>query len=48
MQRKKILQIAMRLTESIVEILKEEFEDDKKKVKDRNARKHKEVVKRSR
>jgi hypothetical protein len=43
MERKKIIRIAMRLTESIIEILKEEFGDDDKKVSKRNANKQKKI-----
>jgi hypothetical protein len=46
MERKKLIQIGVRLTEAIVEILKEELSDDKK-VKVKNARKQKTVVKRN-
>ena len=46
MERRKMIRIAMRLTEAIIEILKEELSDDKK-VKVKNARKQKTNVKRS-
>ena len=46
MESKKLIRIGMKLTEAIVEILKEELSDDKK-VKVRNARKQKTVVKRN-
>ena len=46
MERKKLIQIGVRLTEAIVEILKEELSDDKK-VKVKTARKQKTVVKRN-
>ena len=46
MESKKLIRIGMRLTESIIEILKEELSDDKK-VKVKNARKQKTNVKRS-
>lgn len=46
MESKKLIRIGMRLTESIIEILKEELSDDKK-VKVKNARKQKTVVKRN-
>ena len=46
MESKKLIRIGMRLTEAIVEILKEEFSDEKK-VKVKNARKQKTVVKRN-
>jgi hypothetical protein len=46
MESKKLIRIGMRLTEAIVEILKEELSDEKK-VKVRNARKQKTVVKRN-
>lgn len=46
MERKKLIQIGVRLTEAIVEILKEELSDEKK-VKVKNARKQKTVVKRN-
>lgn len=47
MESKKMIRIAMRLTEAIIEILKEEFGDDEKKVKVKDAGKHKKMVKRS-
>lgn len=46
MESKKLIQIGVRLTEAIVEILKEELSDDKK-VKVKNARKQKTLVKRN-
>jgi hypothetical protein len=46
MESKKLIRIGVRLTEAIVEILKEELSDDKK-VKVKNARKQKTVVKRN-
>ena len=46
MESKKLIRIGMRLTEAIVEILKEELSDDKK-VKVKNARKQKTMVKRN-
>jgi len=46
MESKKLIRIGMRLTEAIIEILKEELSDDKK-VKVKNARKQKTVVKRN-
>lgn len=46
MESKKLIQIGVRLTEAIVEILKEELSDEKK-VKVKNARKQKTVVKRN-
>ncbi len=46
MESKKLIRIGMRLTEAIVEILKEELSDEKK-VKVMNARKQKTNVKRS-
>ncbi len=46
MESKKLIRIGMKLTEAIVEILKEELRDDKK-VKVKNARKQKTVVKRN-
>ena len=46
MESKKLIRIGMRLTEAIVEILKEELSDDKK-VKVKNAHKQKTVVKRN-
>jgi len=46
MESKKLIRIGMRLTEAIVEILKEELSDEKK-VKVRNASKQKTVVKRN-
>ncbi len=46
MESKKLIRIGMRLTEAIVEILKEELSDEKK-VKVKNARKQKTVVKRN-
>jgi len=46
MESKKLIRIGMRLTEAIVEILKEELNDDKK-VKVKNARRQKKVVKRN-
>jgi hypothetical protein len=46
MESKKLIRIGMKLTEAIVEILKEELSDDKK-VKVKNARKQKTVVKRN-
>jgi hypothetical protein len=46
MESKKLIRIGMRLTEAIVEILKEELSDDKK-VKVKNARKQKTLVKRN-
>jgi hypothetical protein len=46
MESKKLIRIGMRLTEAIIEILKEELSDDKK-VKGMNARKQKTVVKRN-
>ena len=45
MENRRIIRIAMRLTESIIEILKEEFGDDEKKAKVKNAGKHKKMVK---
>lgn len=41
-----MIRIAMRLTEAIIDILKEELGDDKK-VKGKNARKQKTLVKRN-
>jgi hypothetical protein len=46
MESKKLIRIGMKLTEAIVEILKEELSDEKK-VKVKNARKQKTVVKRN-
>jgi len=46
MESKKVIRIGMRLTEAIVEILKEELSDDKK-VKVKNARRQKKMVKRN-
>ena len=46
MESKKLIRIGMKLTEAIVEILKEELSDDKK-VKGKNARKQKTNVKES-
>ena len=46
MESKKLIRIGVRLTEAIIEILKEELSDDKK-VKGKNARKQKKVVKRN-
>jgi hypothetical protein len=46
MESKKLIRIGMKLTEAIVEILKEELSDEKK-VKGKNARKQKTVVKRN-
>jgi len=46
MESKKLIRIGMRLTEAIIEILKEELSVDKK-VKVKNARKQKTVVKRN-
>lgn len=46
MESKKLIRIGMKLTEAIVEILKEELSDEKK-VKVNNARKQKTVVKRN-
>jgi hypothetical protein len=46
MESKKMIRIAMRLSEAIVEILKEEFGEDKK-VKENNARRKKKMVKRN-
>ncbi len=46
MESKKLIRIGMKLTEAIVEILKEEL-SDAKKVKVKNARKQKTVVKRN-
>ena len=46
MESKKLIRIGMRLTEAIVDILKEELSDDKK-VKVKNVRKQKTNVKRS-
>ena len=46
MESKKLIRIGMKLTEAIVEILKEELSDDKK-VKGKNASKQKTVVKRN-
>ena len=45
MESKKLLKIGMKLTEAIIEILKEEFSDDKK-VKVKNASKQKTMDKR--
>ena len=45
MESKKMIRIAMRLTESIIEILKEEFGDDEKKVSKRNADRQKKLKK---
>ena len=46
MERKKLIRIGMRLTESIIEILKEELGDDKKgRSRDENKERH---VKRNR
>ena len=41
MESKQTIRIAMKITESIIEILKEEFGNDEKKVRKRNANKHK-------
>ena len=46
MESKKLIRIGMLLTESIIEILKEELSDDKK-AKVKNERKKKTVVKRN-
>lgn len=46
MESKRMIRIAMRLTEAIVEILKEEFGEDKK-VKGNNERRKKKMVKRN-
>jgi len=46
MESKKLIRIGMKLTEAIVEILKEELSDEKK-LKVKNARKQKTVVKRN-
>jgi hypothetical protein len=46
MESKKLIRIGMKLTEAIVEILKEELNDEKK-VKVKNARKQETVVKRN-
>lgn len=46
MESKKMIRIAMRLTEAIIEILKEEFGEDKK-AKGNNARRKKKMVKRN-
>ncbi|MBK9099485.1 MAG: hypothetical protein IPM14_15500 [bacterium] len=46
MESKKMIRIAMRLTESIIEILKEEFGDDKKGRR-KNAQRKKSLVKKS-
>ncbi len=46
MESKKLIRIGVRLTEAIIEILKEELNEDKK-VKGKNARKQKKVVKRN-
>ena len=46
MESKKMIRIAMRLTESIIEILKEEFGDDEKGRR-KNAHRKKTLVKRS-
>jgi len=48
MESKKLIRLGMRLTEAIIEILKEEISHDEKKVKVKNAGKHKKVVKASR
>jgi len=46
MESKKLIRIGIRLTEAIIEILKEELSDDKN-VKGKNARKQKTVAKRN-
>lgn len=46
MERRQMIRIGMRITEAIIEILKEEL-GDKKKEKVSNAKKHKTVGRRS-
>jgi len=41
MQSKKMIRIAMKMTESIIEILKEELGNDEKKVRRKNVNKQK-------